>query len=124
MYDSSRAVRELGWRPEYTFERAVEKVTKGEEWKSELTRRVGRLGYHAVSVGANRKREDKEGGQWAAVMSLLCFAWAPKDGHALGNLQFQLLSSFGRTGQLEQLNVRHLPTDLRTYIPAGPMESR
>lgn len=62
VYDSSRAIRELGWRPEYTFERAVEKVAKGEEWKSELTRRIGRLGYHAVSVGVYTKRDDKEGG--------------------------------------------------------------
>ncbi|KAK4465458.1 hypothetical protein QBC42DRAFT_261271 [Cladorrhinum samala] len=56
VYDSSRAVEELGWKPEYTFERAVEKVRAGEEWRSELTLRVGKLGYHAVSTGVYTTR--------------------------------------------------------------------
>ncbi|KAK4140036.1 uncharacterized protein C8A04DRAFT_15317 [Dichotomopilus funicola] len=51
VYDSSKAVRELGWRPEYTFEKAVERVARGERWGSELAVRVGRLGYHAVPTG-------------------------------------------------------------------------
>lgn len=51
VYDSSKAVRELGWEPRYTFERAVESVARGEEWGSELAERVGRRGYHAVPTG-------------------------------------------------------------------------
>ncbi|KAK4153538.1 hypothetical protein C8A00DRAFT_15245 [Chaetomidium leptoderma] len=60
VYDSARAVEELGWRPEYTFERAVERVARGEEWRSELTLRVGKLGYHAVSTGVYTTREEAE----------------------------------------------------------------
>lgn len=56
VYDSSKAVEELGWKPEYTFERAVERVARGEEWRSELTLRVGKLGYHAVSTGVYTTR--------------------------------------------------------------------
>ncbi|KAK3985678.1 putative NAD dependent epimerase/dehydratase [Cladorrhinum sp. PSN332] len=56
VYDSSLAERELGWKAEYTFERAVEKVRKGEEWRSELSLRVGKLGYHAVSTGVYTRR--------------------------------------------------------------------
>lgn len=56
VYDSSRAVAELGWMPEYTFERTVERVKKGEEWRSPLARQVGRKGYHAVSTGVYTKR--------------------------------------------------------------------
>ncbi|KAK4034047.1 hypothetical protein C8A01DRAFT_49468 [Parachaetomium inaequale] len=58
VYDSGRAVRELGWRPEYTFEKAVERVGRGEEWRSELTLKVGKLGYHAVSTGVYTTREE------------------------------------------------------------------
>ncbi|EYE91388.1 NAD-dependent epimerase/dehydratase family protein [Aspergillus ruber CBS 135680] len=56
VYDSSRAVRELGWKPMYTFEKTVERLLNGEEWRSELTARVGRKGYHAVSTGVYTKR--------------------------------------------------------------------
>ncbi|KAL2024221.1 hypothetical protein VTK56DRAFT_9377 [Thermocarpiscus australiensis] len=51
VYDASRAVRELGWKPEYTFEKAVERIAKGEEWRSPLTIKVGKLGYHDVPTG-------------------------------------------------------------------------
>ncbi|KAL2199495.1 hypothetical protein P885DRAFT_30475 [Corynascus similis CBS 632.67] len=51
VYDSARAVAQLGWSPVYTFERAVEKVARGEEWRSELALKVGKLGYHAVPTG-------------------------------------------------------------------------
>jgi hypothetical protein len=44
-------LRELGWRPEHTFENAVAKVARGEEWRSELTFKVGKKGYHAVPTG-------------------------------------------------------------------------
>lgn len=58
VYDSSRAVRELGWTPEYTFRRAIEKIARGEEWRSPLTFQVGKLGYHEVSTGVYTKREE------------------------------------------------------------------
>ena len=56
VYDSSKAVRELGWRPKYTFARTVEMVGRGEEWRSELVSKVGKKGYHAVSTGVYTKR--------------------------------------------------------------------
>ncbi|KAL1853133.1 hypothetical protein VTK73DRAFT_9084 [Phialemonium thermophilum] len=51
VYDSSKAARELDWRPQYTFERAIRKLAAGEEWRSALAIRVGRRGYHPVSTG-------------------------------------------------------------------------
>jgi nucleoside-diphosphate-sugar epimerase len=51
VYDSSKAVRELGWEPQYTFEKAIAKLAAGEEWRSELRARVGMKGYHAVPTG-------------------------------------------------------------------------
>ena len=51
VYDSAKALRELGWEPEWTFGRVVERLWRGEGWRSELTERVGRKGYHAVSTG-------------------------------------------------------------------------
>ncbi|RSL64332.1 hypothetical protein CEP54_004812 [Fusarium duplospermum] len=51
VYDSSKAVEELGWKPEYTFSKVVELIREGKEWKSELTAKVGKRGYHAVSHG-------------------------------------------------------------------------
>lgn len=56
VYDSSRAVKELGWNPNYTFGKTVERLVRGEQWKSDLTVRVGRKGYHAVSTGVYTKR--------------------------------------------------------------------
>lgn len=50
VYDSTKAQRELGWKPEFTFEAALDKVRKGEEWRSKLALKVGRRGYHAVST--------------------------------------------------------------------------
>ncbi|KAH6854666.1 NAD dependent epimerase/dehydratase family protein [Chaetomium sp. MPI-CAGE-AT-0009] len=61
VYDSSLAVRELGWEPQYTFEKAVERVARGEWWGSELALKVGRLGYHAVSTGVYTTREEGSG---------------------------------------------------------------
>lgn len=56
VYDSSKAVRELGWMPKYTFEKACELVAEGKDWKSELTIKVGKKGYHAVSTGVYTTR--------------------------------------------------------------------
>lgn len=58
VYDSSKAMRELGWRPEYTFGRAVERVGRGEEWRSDLSLRVGKLGYHKETTGVYTTREE------------------------------------------------------------------
>ena len=51
VYDSSKAVRELGWKPVYTFQRALSCVERGEEWRSEVAIKVGKRGYHAVPTG-------------------------------------------------------------------------
>lgn len=51
VYDSSKAVRELGWKPVYTFQRALACVERGEEWRSEVAIKVGKRGYHAVPTG-------------------------------------------------------------------------
>jgi hypothetical protein len=56
VYDSSKAVKELGWNPNYTFGKTVERLVRGEQWKSDLTARVGKKGYHAVSTGVYTKR--------------------------------------------------------------------
>lgn len=45
VYDGGRAVEELGWNPEYTFERTVEMVEGGREWRSEVALTVGKRGY-------------------------------------------------------------------------------
>ncbi|KAF2149309.1 NAD dependent epimerase/dehydratase family protein [Myriangium duriaei CBS 260.36] len=51
VYDSSKAVRQLGWRPLYTFERALELLEEGKDYRSELTHKVGKRGYHATNTG-------------------------------------------------------------------------
>ncbi|KXT08483.1 hypothetical protein AC579_4426 [Pseudocercospora musae] len=51
VYDSSRAVRELGWKPKYTFEHAAELISQGLDYRSDLTYKVGKRGYHAVPTG-------------------------------------------------------------------------
>ncbi|KFG82231.1 NAD dependent epimerase/dehydratase family protein [Metarhizium anisopliae] len=56
VYDSGKAVRELGWRPKWTFVETMERLARGEAWRSELTVRVGKKGYHAVSTGVYTKR--------------------------------------------------------------------
>ncbi|CAI6020103.1 unnamed protein product [Clonostachys chloroleuca] len=56
VYDSSRMVGEMGWRPRYDFASTVERLRRGEEWRSELSLRVGRKGYHAVTTGVYTKR--------------------------------------------------------------------
>ncbi|TWU74006.1 hypothetical protein ED733_000184 [Metarhizium rileyi] len=56
VYDSSKAVRELGWQPRYTFVRTMKRLAEGLSWKSELTEKVGRRGYHVVSTGIYTQR--------------------------------------------------------------------
>jgi nucleoside-diphosphate-sugar epimerase len=56
VYDSTAALHQLGWEPQYTFARTVERVAAGQEWRSDLALRVGKKGYHAVSTGVYTKR--------------------------------------------------------------------
>ncbi|MBX2856370.1 MAG: NAD(P)-dependent oxidoreductase [Rhodobacteraceae bacterium] len=49
IYDSSKAVRELDWRPTYSFERILQQIGADEEIGSALSREVGVKGYHACS---------------------------------------------------------------------------
>lgn len=56
VYDSSKAVNELGWTPKYTFEKVIELISEGKEWRSELTKKVGKKGYHAVTTGVYTTR--------------------------------------------------------------------
>ncbi|KAK1775544.1 hypothetical protein QBC45DRAFT_383214 [Copromyces sp. CBS 386.78] len=54
VYDSRLAMdeEELGWKPEWTFRAALQKIKRGEEeWRSGLTAEVGKLGYHDRAWG-------------------------------------------------------------------------
>lgn len=51
VYDSSKAVEELGWEPEFTFRACIGKLSRGQDWRSELTYAVGHRGYHDVPTG-------------------------------------------------------------------------
>lgn len=46
VYDSSHARESLGWRPEFTFERALQSLREDRDYRSELARVVGSKGYH------------------------------------------------------------------------------
>jgi nucleoside-diphosphate-sugar epimerase len=56
VYDSSKAVRELGWEPQYTFVKSIERLAREEDWRSELVDKVGKKGYHAASTGIYTQR--------------------------------------------------------------------
>jgi UDP-glucose 4-epimerase len=47
VYDSARAVEELGWQPRYDFRHALECLKKGTDFRSPLAREVGSKGYHS-----------------------------------------------------------------------------
>ncbi|KAM3416331.1 hypothetical protein BST61_g7936 [Cercospora zeina] len=51
VYDSSRAMSALDWKPKYTFQHALELIREGKDYRSELTHRVGKRGYHATPTG-------------------------------------------------------------------------
>lgn len=51
IYDSRRAVEELGWRPQFTFEATLEKIREEKAWQSEVMLKVGKRGYHEKSIG-------------------------------------------------------------------------
>ena len=46
VYVNERARRELGWRPQYDFRRAIECLARGDDPRSPLARTVGSKGYH------------------------------------------------------------------------------
>ncbi|GAO17467.1 uncharacterized protein UV8b_05980 [Ustilaginoidea virens] len=56
VYDPSKAMRELDWQPEYTFQEALARAGRGEDWRSGLAAEVGRKGYHGVSTGVYTRR--------------------------------------------------------------------
>ncbi len=51
VYVNDRARRELDWTPQYHFGRALELLDAGGDYRSPLTHRVGRKGYHAEAFG-------------------------------------------------------------------------
>lgn len=51
VYVNERARRDLGWRPRYGFEQAIDAIAAGQDPRSELARSIGAKGYHAVSTG-------------------------------------------------------------------------
>lgn len=57
VYDSSKAVKDLGWEPEFTFQACIGKLSRGEDWRSELTHAVGKRGYHDVPTGVYTTRD-------------------------------------------------------------------
>jgi UDP-glucose 4-epimerase len=46
VYDSSRATRDLGWRPKRDFAFVLECLRRGEDFRSEMAHAVGVKGYH------------------------------------------------------------------------------
>ncbi len=46
VYDNSRARRVLGWQPKYDFRFAIERLARGEDFRSTLARSIGKKGYH------------------------------------------------------------------------------
>jgi UDP-glucose 4-epimerase len=51
VYVNAAARRDLGWEPRRTFADALERLARGEEWRSPLTLQVGAKGYHAETTG-------------------------------------------------------------------------
>lgn len=56
VYDNGLAVRELGFSPRYDFRSALDRLSAGEDPRSELARQVGAKGYHAESTGVYTTR--------------------------------------------------------------------
>ena len=48
VYDNSRARNLLGWEPKYTFANAIDMLIQGADYRSELTHKIGRKGYHEI----------------------------------------------------------------------------
>jgi UDP-glucose 4-epimerase len=47
VYVNERARRELGWEPQYDFNRLIARLRSGEDFRSPLARLVGSKGYHS-----------------------------------------------------------------------------
>lgn len=47
VYDNTKARQVLGWEPEYTFGKAIELLAEGLDYRSELSRLIGKKGYHS-----------------------------------------------------------------------------
>ena len=47
VYVNDRAVQELGWRPQYDFQRVLRCLREGSDFRSPLARQVGSKGYHS-----------------------------------------------------------------------------
>jgi UDP-glucose 4-epimerase len=46
VYVNARARAELGWRPKHDFRSVLDRLARGEEFRSELAQAVGSKGYH------------------------------------------------------------------------------
>ncbi len=46
VYDNTRARQVLGWTPKYNFVHAIERLSNGQDYRSELARLIGAKGYH------------------------------------------------------------------------------
>jgi UDP-glucose 4-epimerase len=48
VYVNDRARSELGWRPRYDFAHVIERLDRGQDYRSPLARTIGSKGYHEV----------------------------------------------------------------------------
>jgi UDP-glucose 4-epimerase len=51
VYVNTLARRELGWRPGYDFQRVLDRLNAGEDWRSPLAITIGTKGYHEEGFG-------------------------------------------------------------------------
>ncbi|HVS98503.1 MAG TPA: NAD(P)-dependent oxidoreductase [Puia sp.] len=49
VYVNERARRDLDWQPRYDFRGILQRLTAGEDWRSQLAQVVGSKGYHSVT---------------------------------------------------------------------------
>jgi UDP-glucose 4-epimerase len=56
VYDNARARRDLGWAPRFDFRAALDRLSRGEDPRSDLARAVGAKGYHAETTGVYTTR--------------------------------------------------------------------
>ncbi len=47
VYDNAKARNVLGWEPEYTFQKAIELLSRNLDHRSALAREVGSKAYHS-----------------------------------------------------------------------------
>ena len=48
VYDNERARTELGWRPRYDFTYVLDRISRGDDFRSALAQTIGSKGYHDV----------------------------------------------------------------------------